>query len=485
MIVRVAILVLCVAVQGRGSPMATTYDTIIVGLGPAGCTAASTLAQAGKKILALEAQNRIGGRVKTVPFGDGVIELGAEWIHGTHPSRVYDLAIKNNVSIISQNLGFEAYRSNGTKADTALINELFEYTLEVQEHPPETPQPLGQFITTKIKEYLGEKHPDVLKDKDYVDEILHFLDLLVDNYEASNSWNDVTTQTHYVDLEGDQHMSWHRNGYSTLFDILLNTYKGGPGYPNLEIQLNKEVVLIEWPTDPEQLVTVSCKDGTKYTANNVIVTVSLGVLKERYDKLFTPVLPSRKISAIQQISVGVIAKVAMSFPAKWFPDDIVYLGFLWSKQDLDSLSDEDQWMSKMEGPSQPMSSNDSVTLWIVGDGAKSVEKLPEDVVKRKIMEILRKFLGKHFTIPEPVAMIRSDWHSNPFTRGSYTYDNVDAPKYPDARIHLGEPLLDSAGKPRVLFAGEATDPTHFSTVHGATDTGYREAMRLLPVTSKI
>lgn len=61
-----------------------------------------------------------------------------------------------------------------------------------------------------------------------------------------------------------------------------NTYKGGPGYPNLEIQLNKEVVLIEWPTDPEQLVTVSCKDGTKYTANNVIVTVSLGVLKERY-----------------------------------------------------------------------------------------------------------------------------------------------------------------------------------------------------------
>ncbi|XP_028038356.1 probable polyamine oxidase 5 isoform X2 [Bombyx mandarina] len=485
MIVRVAILVLCVAVQGRGSPMATTYDTIIVGLGPAGCTAASTLAQAGKKILALEAQNRIGGRVKTVPFGDGVIELGAEWIHGTHPSRVYDLAIKNNVSIISQNLGFEAYRSNGTKADTALINELFEYTLEVQEHPPETPQPLGQFITTKIKEYLGEKHPDVLKDKDYVDEILHFLDLLVDNYEASNSWNDVTTQTHYVDLEGDQHMSWHRNGYSTLFDILLNTYKGGPGYPNLEIQLNKEVVLIEWPTDPEQLVTVSCKDGTKYTANNVIVTVSLGVLKERHSALFTPTLPQTKVTAINKIAMGLIGKAVFHFDVKWWRADREAFYLFWLKGDGLSKNETDDWTTDIVGYTVPKGCEKCLTFWMKYDTAMMVEKLPEDVVKSKIMEILRKFLGKHFTIPEPVAMIRSDWHSNPFTRGSYTYDNVDAPKYPDARIHLGEPLLDSAGKPRVLFAGEATDPTHFSTVHGATDTGYREAMRLLPATSKI
>lgn len=60
--------------------MLNSYDTIIVGLGSAGATAASTLAQAGKRVLALEAQNRVGGRVKTVSFGDGVIEEGAEWL---------------------------------------------------------------------------------------------------------------------------------------------------------------------------------------------------------------------------------------------------------------------------------------------------------------------------------------------------------------------------------------------------------------------
>ena len=51
-----------------------------MGLGSAGVTAASDLSRAGKRVLALEAEDRIGGRVKTVPFGDGVLELGGEWL---------------------------------------------------------------------------------------------------------------------------------------------------------------------------------------------------------------------------------------------------------------------------------------------------------------------------------------------------------------------------------------------------------------------
>ncbi|CAH2083423.1 unnamed protein product [Euphydryas editha] len=113
-----------------------------------------------------------------------------------------------------------------------------------------------------------------------------------------------------------------------------------------------------------------------------------------------------------------------------------------------------------------------------------VETLPEDVVKRKVMELLRKFMGKNMTIPEPTGMIRSTWYSNPYTRGTYTFDNLLVHEYPNARAILGEPLVDEAGSPKVLFAGEATDLTHFSTVHGASDSGYREAMRILP-SSKI
>ncbi|VVC91309.1 unnamed protein product [Leptidea sinapis] len=62
--------------------MPQAYDTIVVGLGSAGTTAASTLAKAGRRVLALEAQDRIGGRVKTVKCGDGFVEEGAECSHG-------------------------------------------------------------------------------------------------------------------------------------------------------------------------------------------------------------------------------------------------------------------------------------------------------------------------------------------------------------------------------------------------------------------
>ena len=39
---------------------------------------------------------------------------------------------------------------------------------------------------------------------------------------------------------------------------------------------------------------------------------------------------------------------------------------------------------------------------------------------------------------------------------------------------MAEPEMDG----KLLFAGEATHPQHFSTVHGAIETGWREAERI-------
>ncbi|XP_026325503.1 probable polyamine oxidase 5 [Hyposmocoma kahamanoa] len=467
------------------APTPQPYDTIVIGLGSAGTTAASTLAQAGKRVLALEAQDRIGGRVNTVPFGDGLVEVGAEWIHGTQPSRVYDLAIANHVTLIPQELEFEVYRSDGTTADTELVKELLMYCIEVIETPPDKPEALGHFITRKLNDYLKEKHPDVPQNKEFIDSFLAFMNLLINNYEAANDWNDVSAYTKYEDLGGHQHMSWHRYGYKTFFDILLNKYNNGPGLPTLEIKLNTEVTKIIWPQDPKESVAVTTKDGTIYTANNVIVTVSLGVLKERHLTLFQPRLPPKNIAAIDFISMGVIDKIIISFKEAWWLRTISFYAFIWTKDELGQVGRDDTWITKIFGASTPRGSNNTLTLWTNGDMAKLVETLPEEVVKRKVVELLRRFMGHKYTIPEPTGMIRSTWFTNPFTRGSYTYDNLDVSKHPTARADLGAPLLDSAMKPRVLFAGEATNEIHFSTVHGASETGYREAMRLLPTDSKI
>lgn len=53
---------------------------IIVGAGPSGVAAATRLVSKGfKNVTILEAENRIGGRVNTVPFGANVVDLGAQW----------------------------------------------------------------------------------------------------------------------------------------------------------------------------------------------------------------------------------------------------------------------------------------------------------------------------------------------------------------------------------------------------------------------
>ncbi|XP_022833970.1 spermine oxidase-like isoform X2 [Spodoptera litura] len=474
------VLLVCTGAFGNPTPeMPAAYDTIIIGMGAAGCTAASTLSKAGKKVLALEAMDRIGGRVNTVPFGDGVVEVGAEWIHGTEQSRVYNLAIQNNVSVLPQDIDFEVYRSDGSIGDKKVLNELLTFSLSVIDDPPETPEPLGQFITRRLKDYMKEKYPALLADQDFIDNLLEFLDLVIDNYESSNSWNEVSTESKYTELGGYQHMSWHRHGYKTLFEILLNTYNNGPGYPNLDIKLKKEVTQIAWPQDPTQDVVVYCKDGSSYRAKNVIVTVSLGVLKERHSHLFSPALPQGKVTSIQKVSMGVVGKVIFLFENRWVAENVSSFTFLWRNEDRQALGPDEVWWPNIAAASSPMGNPAGLTLWTIGDMAKLVETLPEDVVKRKAMELIRRFMGKNRTIPEPIAMLRSSWYSNPYTRGSYTYDNLSTPQYPHARATLAEPLVDSSGAPRVLFAGEATDNTHFSTVHGATDTGFREANRLL------
>lgn len=116
---------------------------------------------------------------------------------------------------------------------------------------------------------------------------------------------------------------------------------------------------------------------------------------------------------------------------------------------------------------------------------------------------------KFFTV-----LFRTAWLSNPYTRGSYSY-NGHCTKLHDRDV-LAEPLLHSISKkvtvvatvclyvivktfctylrnkclvewtycstvlqPVVLFAGEATHSKYYSTMHGALMTGQREAERLV------
>jgi protoporphyrinogen oxidase len=83
----------------------TTVDVVVIGAGMAGLTAARALAEAGLKVLVVEAQDRIGGRIWTRHVGDEAIELGAEFVHGRPPE----------LWALIEEAGLETYERDGSQ----------------------------------------------------------------------------------------------------------------------------------------------------------------------------------------------------------------------------------------------------------------------------------------------------------------------------------------------------------------------------------
>ncbi|MDQ0894741.1 flavin monoamine oxidase family protein [Agromyces ramosus] len=75
-------------------------------------------------------------------------------------------------------------------------------------------------------------------------------------------------------------------------------------------------------------------------------------------------------------------------------------------------------------------------------------------------------------VPTPTAMRRSRWGTDPFARGSFSFDAVGA----DRRLReaLAQPVAD-----RLLIAGEACDPESPGTLHGAQASGFHAAEELI------
>lgn len=90
-----------------------------------------------------------------------------------------------------------------------------------------------------------------------------------------------------------------------------------------------------------------------------------------------------------------------------------------------------------------------------------------------------EFIFKKFLMKDVAGTIidvkTSKWKSNKLFQGTYSYhSNKDS-----STQFLSEPLCSSEGKLRVQFAGEATHECFASTVHGAIESGMREADRIV------
>jgi len=97
-------------------PVHDGYDAVIVGAGYAGLAAARRLMLAGKSVIVLEAQDRVGGRTLNESIGGGAItELGAGYV-GPTQDELLKLAQNYGVETFPVfNCGNNVYFTNGQR----------------------------------------------------------------------------------------------------------------------------------------------------------------------------------------------------------------------------------------------------------------------------------------------------------------------------------------------------------------------------------
>lgn len=185
-----------------------------------------------------------------------------------------------------------------------------------------------------------------------------------------------------------------------------------------KILLNREVNSIIWDdqSSSQSEVTVKCTDGSSYTADHVIITVSVGVLKENYKKWFTPELPPYKINSIEHVTLGTVNKILLKFPEKWWPDDVKGFSLVWTEEAklsllrevkyLEPTVDGKSWLENVFG-FYVIDSHPNVLLgWVTGELAAEVETLSDEVVMSNCTYLLRKFVGTKFNVSQPDEILR-------------------------------------------------------------------------------
>lgn len=138
-------------------------------------------------------------------------------------------------------------------------------------------------------------------------------------------------------------------------------------------------------------------------------------------------------------------------------------------------------------------------LWISGKYARAMESLPDETVSSHTIELLHKFFDKIYNVTDPLKIIRTRWFNDPHFRGTWSFKSVKNFEDKISNSELEEPI-DAKNLVRtdwkicrfllitsfvfrflqkILFAGEATSLHHEATVHGAIESGYAAAHRLI------
>ncbi|XP_068202521.1 uncharacterized protein [Palaemon carinicauda] len=452
----------------------------VIGAGVSGLGAAQKLVEYGiKNIVVLEAQDRVGGRIHTVPHGDYHLEFGAHWIHGEDGNVVFEWASENGltediISLTQTGIGETMFvRPNGEVVSEETVDQ-FRLARDNIEEDSES---IASFPKS-YGEYFLERFRKINKWGQQGEELADWQGQFQNCIDGTENWFESSAKGHatYTECPGNPVVNWKKGGYQNLLDYLKGSLSPA------QLLLKTPVRGIDWNvmlSDSSKGCYVHLESGETIQASHVIFTPSLAVLKACAKDLFRPTLPGKKLKAIEGLGIGCVDKIYLKFGKQWWPEDCDGFSLLRDQNDIPASITEKNWEKNIVGFYEVVGQPNMLCVWICGEAARQMEKTSEEMVSKRCMAVLRKYLGLHFDVPDAIWCKRSTWYSNPYTRGSYSFRSMNSEAMDVHASDLAEPLVDPASEiPLVCFAGEATHDCYYSTVHGALESGWREAKRL-------
>ncbi|CAL8272594.1 unnamed protein product [Gadus morhua 'NCC'] len=541
---------------------------VVIGAGLAGLAATKTLLDAGfTDVRLLDASHRVGGRVQSIQHGTASLELGATWIHGTNGNPVYHLAQEHGllehttdsersvgrISLYGKN-GVAHYRTDrGRRIPKDLVeefsdlyNEVFKLTQEFYQNGKPVCAESQNSVGVFTRDYMRQRITSDPDDSDAVKKLkLSLLQqyLKVESCESSSPSMDEVSLSEFgewTEIPGAHHVI--PGGFMKIVDILARDI------PPRNVSLGKAVRCVHWTASAQgqthqrrgggggnrtrgeggrdgdhnendrntagdrlilgagRAVRVECEDEEWLAADHVIVTASLGVLKDRHEALFSPPLPEEKVLAIEKLGISTTNKIFLEYAQPFWSPECNSIQLVWEEEEEEEgggegekkvageeageagegrrpALPEEQWYKKIcsfDVLYPPQRYGHVLNGWICGEEALLMERYDDDTVAETCTELLRRFTGNP-DIPKPRRILRSSWGSNPYIRGSYSFTRVGSSGGDFERLATPLPCADSTKAPplQVLFAGEATHRKYYSTTHGALLSGQREANRLV------
>ncbi|XP_011309619.1 peroxisomal N(1)-acetyl-spermine/spermidine oxidase [Fopius arisanus] len=466
----------------------------IIGGGMAGLSAANHLLKNNENdFVILEARGRIGGRIVATEFGGERVELGANWIHGVLGNPIFELAMANGLIDIvrcPKPHKVVAATEDGKQLPFPVLQEIYEayvcFLRRCEEYflsaynPPEGISSVGAHVALETDLYLASLPEEERPIRQLLFDCLLKRETCITGCDSMEDV-DLLEMGSYAELQGGNISL--PGGYSAILEPISKHI------PKEKILPRHVVEKIRWQTVSKDKPTnctynnnsieIICENGKTIVADQVLCTLPLGVLKHRINDIFEPQLPNYKIEATGRLMFGTVDKIFLEYQRPFLNPDISEVMLLWDDRGITDEERQDiskSWHRKIYSFTKL---SDTLLLgWISGKEAEYMETLSTSEVSEVCTTILRKFLNDPF-VPAPKGCICTSWHSQEYTRGSYTAMKVGASQL-DIEA-LAEPIYSPQEKKKILiaFAGEHTHSSFYSTVHGAYLTGRTAAQSLL------